>query len=181
MELRIGAQRRFPGVQGRIAVLFMISCIGWPSGVAGQTSDEASPPPWPCRLYGLPDTVEDGWKRSATFRQKCDELARTKAVVLLQWGSMDSQSQALTRMDVSKTGVLARVTVPPVSNAVALIAHELQHVLEKSRGLDFKAEAKRPGSGVWLAFGGFETQAAVDVGARVMKELLESSGASRRR
>ena len=84
-------------------------------------------------------------------------------------------------MDVSETGVLARVMVPPVSNAVALIAHELQHVLERSRGLDFKAEAKRPGSGVWRAAGGFETQAALDVGARVMKELRESPRASGRR
>jgi hypothetical protein len=127
----------------------------------------------------LPTTVEDGWKRSATFRQKCHELSGTKAVVLLQWGSMDSQSRALTRMEVSDTGVLARVTVPPVSNAVALIAHEMQHVLEKSRGLDFKAEAKRSGSGVWPAYGGYETRAALDVEARVMKELRETPGAVR--
>jgi hypothetical protein len=180
MEFFLGAPRPVVRAALRIAALFVISCIAWPSAGAGQTSDQHSQPPWPCRVYGLPLVVEDGWKRSATFRQKCEELAGTKAVVLLQWGSMDSQSQALTRMDVSKTGVLARVTVPPVSNAIALIAHELQHVLEKSRGLDFRAEAKRSGSGVWVAFGGFETQAALDVGARVMKELLESSASTRR-
>lgn len=162
-----------------IAVLFVVSCIGW-SSAGAQTSNEKSQPPWPCRVYGLPLVVEDGWKRSATFREKCEELAAKKAVVLLEWGSMDAQSQALTRMDVSETGVLARVKVPPVSNAAALIAHELQHVLEKSLGLDFKAESKRSGSGVWRAFGGFETQAALDVGARVTKELLETAPASRR-
>jgi len=161
------------------AVFFLVSCIGWAS-VGAQTSDEKSEPPWPCRLYGLPVVVADGWKRSPTFREICEELAGKRAVVMLEWGSMDSQSQALTRMDVSETGILARVTVPPVWNAVALVAHELQHVLEKTQGLDFKAEAKRSGSGVWRAFGGFETQAALDVGARVMKELRESSRASSR-
>jgi hypothetical protein len=164
----------------RTAAIFVVSCIGYTSaGVAGQASDESARPSWPCRLYGLPGVVEDGWKRSAAFREKCEELAGKKAVVLLEWGSMDSQSRALTRMEVSETGVLARVTVPPVWNAVALVAHELQHVLEKSRGLDFKAEAKRSGSGVWRAFGGFETQAALDVEARVVKELRETPKALR--
>jgi len=158
-----------------IAAFFVVSCIGYTSaGVAGQTSNESAQPLWPCRVYGLPVVVEDGWKRSATFREKCEELASKKAVVLLDWGSMDSQSRALNRMEVSETGVLARVTVPPVWNAVALVAHELQHVLEKSRGLDFKAEVKRSGSGVWRAFSGYETQAAIDVEARVVKELRET-------
>ena len=165
-----------------IVAFFVVSCIGYTSaGAARQTPDENAGPRWPCRVYGLPRVVEDGWKRSATFREKCEELAGRKAVVLLEWSSMDSQSKALTRMEVSGTGVLARVAVPPVSNALALIAHELQHVLEKSRGVDFRAEAKRRGSGVWLAFGGYETQAALDVEARVMKELLESTRASPRR
>ena len=163
-----------------IAAFFVVSCIGYTSaGVAGQTSDESARPLWPCRVYGLPDVVEDGWIRSATFREKCEELAGKKAVVLLEWGSMDSQSRALNRMAVSETGVLARVTVPPVWNAVALVAHELQHVLEKSQGLDFKAEAKRSGSGVWRASGGYETQAALDLEARVLKELRETPRAVR--
>ena len=165
-----------------IVAVFVVSCIGYTSAaVAGQASDERAQPPWPCRVYGLPRVVEDGWKRSAAFRDKCDELAGKKAVVLLEWGSMDSQSRALTRMEVSETGVFARVAVPPVWNAVALVAHELQHVLEKSRGVDFKAEAKRTGSGVWRAFGGYETQAALDVEARVSKELRETPRASRPR
>jgi len=179
MQFCIGAPPRIRGVAVRIVALFVTSCLGWSSGLSAQTSAEQSQPSWPCRLYGLPSVVEDGWERSATFRQKCRELAGRKAVVLLEWGSVESHSQALTRMQVSETGILARVTVPPVSNAVALIAHELQHVLEKSRGLDFGAEAKRPGSGVWLAPGGFETQAALDVGERVMKELRETPKALR--
>jgi hypothetical protein len=159
----------------RIAAFFVVSCIGCTSaGAVGQKSDESGGLRWPCRVYGLPRVVEEGWNRSAAFREKCEELAGKKAVVLLEWGAMDSQSRALTRMEVSETGVLARVSVPPAWNAVALVAHELQHVLEKSRGLDFKAEAKRSGSGVWRASGGYETQAALDVEARVVKELGET-------
>ena len=155
-----------------IAALCVVWSIAGPSaGEAQQAPDESARPSAPCRIYGLERIVEDGLKRSATFRQKCEELAGTKAVVLVAWGSMDSQSQALNSMEVSESGVLARVTVPPVWNAVALIAHEMEHVLEKSRGVDFKAAANRSGSGVWRAFGGYETQAAIDIGKRVAKEL----------
>jgi hypothetical protein len=67
--------------------------------------------------------------------------------------------------------VVAYVAVPPVEEAVGYVAHELQHVLERIRGVDFAAESKRPGSGVWRAVGGYETQAAVDAGRQVWREV----------
>jgi len=57
-------------------------------------------------------------------------------VVTLEWGRMDSQSLALTQIRHEKDGVVvARVAIPPVRDAVELVAHELQHVLEVVRGL----------------------------------------------
>jgi hypothetical protein len=78
-------------------------------------------------------------------------------------------------MGVDEKGVLvARVSVPPVSEALELIAHELEHLLEKASGLDYISEEKRPGSGVWRAFGGFETQRAIDAGRQVRRELRDN-------
>ena len=70
--------------------------------------------------------------------------------------------------------VAASVKLPPLGDAIVLLAHELQHVIEQTRGLDLAAEADRPGSGVWKAFGGYETQAAVDVSRQVIQELRDN-------
>ena len=70
--------------------------------------------------------------------------------------------------------VAAAVGIPPVGETIVLLAHELQHVIEKTRGLDLDAEAKRSGSGVWKAVGGYETQAAIDVTRQVSSELREA-------
>jgi hypothetical protein len=124
--------------------------------------------------------VEDGWMRSATLRRQCDELAAARAVVSLEWGATDSQSHAVTTMNVHDGVVVARARIPPVRDAVVLVAHELQHVLERIRGLDFEAEADRSGSGVWRAFGGYETQAAIDAGRQVARELRDTPRGARR-
>ena len=54
---------------------------------------------------------------------------------------------------------------------IVLMAHELQHVIELTRGLNFPVEAARTGSGVWRTLGGYETQAAVDISRQVANEL----------
>jgi len=60
------------------------------------------------------------------------------------------------------------------ADAVLETAWAGKHVIEKTRGVDVETEAKRPGSGVWRAFGGYETQAAIDVSRRVAQELRET-------
>ena len=136
----------------------------------------------PCRLVVKPTlegVVDDGLERSPTFRRLCDDLAAARAVVALEWGRTDSQSRAISRIDVHDGVVVAVVSIPPVAEAIELVAHELQHVLERTRGLDFEAESKRPGSGVWRAFGGWETQTAIDVGRQVANEVREARRARR--
>jgi len=139
--------------------------------------------PWPCRLVVKPTllgVLEDGWQRLPTLQRQCRELADAGAVVVLQWGPTDPQAQAVTRMRLAEDGVLvAHVSVPPVSDALVLVVHELEHVLERTRGVDFAAESKRHGSGVWQADGGFETQRAIDAGTRARKELREAARAPR--
>lgn len=136
--------------------------------------------PRPCRLVVKPTllgVVDDGLQRSSTLQRLCDALAEAGAVVALQWGATDSHSRALSRMAIRDGVVVAWIYIPPVREAIEHVGHELHHVLEKVRGLDFEAEARRPGSGVWRAFGGFETQAAIDTGRQVAKEVQQSKRA----
>jgi hypothetical protein len=133
---------------------------------------------WPCRLVIKPtllEVVEDGWERSKTLQRQCDELAGARAVVVLEWGkAADSQLRAKAHVELRDGVVVARILIPPGSDAIELVAHELQHVIERVRGLDFKAESKRPGSGVWRAFHGYETTAAIEAGRQVAKELRDA-------
>lgn len=129
---------------------------------------------WPCRLIAAPTVrklIDAAWDRSETVRQQCEDLAAARAVVVVQWGSGDSQTHATTEMAVRDGVVVATIRVPPFGDSIVLLAHELEHVVEKTRGVDFEAEVDRPGARVWRASGGYETQAAVDVSRRVAQEL----------
>lgn len=181
MNCRVRKARRVrrPAVLA-LLIVCLVSSFACASGGSAATPrlPQARVPVWPCRLVVKPTllgVVADGWERSATLRRQCRELALAKAVVELEWGYLDSQSRAITRMGVDAEGVLvARVSVPPVSEALELIVHELEHLLEKTSGLDYAGEAERPGSGVWRAFGGFETQRAIDAGRQLRRELRDN-------
>ena len=136
-------------------------------------------PPWPCRLVVKPTllgVVDESWERSPTFRQQCLELADVSSVVVLEWRkTRDSQSRASARMGTNSAGVVvARVYIPPVGHAIELVAHELEHVLELTRGQNLATESQRRGSGVWQTFDGFESQRAVDIGRQVAREVDQS-------
>jgi hypothetical protein len=127
----------------------------------------------------LREVIENMWDRSATFRQTCHELAEARAVVHFKWDAGAGQSRAKTDMQRRDGVVVAIVSVPTGPDIVELVAHELQHVIENARGLDYKAEADRRGSGVWRTEGRlerYETQAAIDAGRQVAKEVRDTQG-----
>jgi hypothetical protein len=120
--------------------------------------------------------IERGWEASPTLKRQCDDLAAARAVVSVEWDKPNALWHARTRTGTHEGVVVAYVAVPPVGEAVGYVAHELQHVLERIRGLDFEAESRRTGSGVWRAASGdFETQAAIDAGRLVWKEVSGSA------
>jgi hypothetical protein len=173
---------RISASAGRISVALVVLLVVLGSGDAVRAQDDdwrARMPRFPCRLVVKPPllgVIEDGWERSPTLRRQCDDLAQARAVVSLEWDKPNSQWHARTRMGTHDGVVVAYVAVPPVDEAVGYVAHELQHVLERIRGLDFKAESMRPESGVWRAASGdFETQAAIDAGRQVWKEVSGSA------
>ena len=169
------------------AVIVSSSSASASAGEAAQAAEQpAKPSRWACRLIpaaGVRPVVEKGMERSETIRRQCEALAAARAVVVLEWGAMaDSQLHARTAMEVRDGVVVASVKLPPIGDIIVLMAHELQHVIEQTRGLDLRAEAERAGSGVWRSSGNYsETQAAVDVSRRVEEELRAYSRAARRR
>jgi hypothetical protein len=174
------ATRAISIVTGTLTVAVVCALVGNAS-VFSEQQDPAPVrvPPWPCRLVVKPTllgVVEEGWQRSATFRQQCLELADASSVVVLEWRqTRDSQSRASARMGTNSAGVVVgRVYIPPVGHAVELVAHELEHVLERTRGQDLATESRRHGSGVWHAFDGFESQRAIDIGRQVAREVDQS-------
>jgi hypothetical protein len=134
------------------------------------------PPVLPCRLLAhahLRPLVEELWSRSVTFRQQCRRLAGAQAVVLLQGASAgETVWDAESRIGVLGNGrVMARVRVRAGRESVEVIAHELEHVLERIDGVQLPLDALRRGSGTTVAGGAYETRRATDAGRQVAKEV----------
>jgi len=156
-----------------------LAAVGRPAACQDSSVDRitgpavSQPTAWPCQLIvnsELRQFAGLAWDHSATFRDQCRKLAAARAVVIVQPSRETLQAQA--RIDVTRDGsTLARVRVRSGVRAVELIAHELEHVLEHIEGVKFLMEAKRPGSGVSLSGGAFETRRAIDAGRRVDREV----------
>ena len=165
-----------PGASLCVVGIVVSSCLTATlgAGLPGRVN------PWPCRLVVNPPLsgiVEKAWRRSPTLQRQCLDLLATRAVVVLEWGiSKDSLVRASSEMKFSDDGVVvAHVSVPPVRDAMPLVAHELEHVIELAQGVDYAAESKRPGSGIWETHGVFETQRALDAEHEVARELRDKS------
>ena len=134
------------------------------------------PAAMPCRLLAhahLRPLLEQLWSSSVTFRQQCRRLAGAQAVVLLQGASAEETAwDAESRIGVLGNGqVMARVRVRVGRESVEVIAHELEHVLERIDGVKLSLDASRRGSGTTLAGGAYETRRATEAGRRVAKEV----------
>jgi hypothetical protein len=167
--------------------LILISAI-CAAGLASPheaSADEESATGWPCQLQlivtaELRAFVDEAWERSATFREQCRKLATARPVVTVHVASSQELYRADTRMRVFEDGtMLARVRVRPTSAVVELIAHELEHVLERLDGVNLLMESRRSGSGVTVSGGAFETRRAADAGRRVAREVRDASRARR--
>jgi len=169
------------------AALGVFAIIGW-SCLTATLAAQDSPGrvnPWPCPIVVKPTlrgVFEKAYLRSRTLQRQCHDLLAARAVVELEWGiSKDSLVRAHTEMKLTEDGVVvAHISVPPVSEAVQLVAHELEHVIERAQGVDYAAESRRPGSKIWETRGVYETQRAVDAERELARELQDKPGDRRR-
>jgi hypothetical protein len=151
----------------------------------GDPGAEAAPAhtPWPCRLIVSDDLqpfVQRAWDLSAKFRDQCERLAAARAVITLHSTSEGLWEAEATIGRALGSGVLvALVRVRRGRHIVKLIAHELEHVLERVDGIHHLRES-RVGSAVRSLHGGaFETQRALEAGQRVAREVEQAARARR--
>jgi hypothetical protein len=136
----------------------------------------------PCRLLAhahLRPLLDELWSRSITFRQQCRRLAGAHAVVILHGASAaETVWNAESRIGLLEDGrVMAQVRVRVGRESVEVIAHELEHVLERIDGVQLALDALRRGSGTTLAGGAYETRRATDAGRQVAKEVRRAQPA----
>jgi hypothetical protein len=128
----------------------------------------------------LRDVVSHMLRESRTFRAQCKLIGRQPRVqvrIVLEDRPAGVRADAQTNLSHYEFGRLAAlVRVWSRADAAELIAHELEHVIEASEGINYRALALlQPGS-VWTgADGTFETTRAINAGQRAKLDLWRSS------
>jgi Tol biopolymer transport system component len=180
-------------VQSRWVLVALVAITGLGDGIdaGGAGPDPARQGP-PGQGLALPPNLEADpvfhpfldkmLQSSATFRNQCDKLAaaatlRVRAIVEEQ-PQRDLLIRARTEL-TRQAGSLewARVYLPSSPDAIELIAHEVEHILEQLDCVDLAAQA---GNGVVWKSGEqrFETRRAIEVGQRVAREVATAAVAS---
>jgi hypothetical protein len=72
--------------------------------------------------------------------------------------------------------IAATVEIKALLDPVKLIAHEIEHVIEQLDGVDLRAKAALPNTGVRLCDdGAYETTRAIRAGIAVEREFYQSN------
>jgi hypothetical protein len=118
--------------------------------------------------------------RSPTFRRQCRRIAAADGVAIVLRHSLtpESRFRATTRLITTSEGLVAYVNLSGTGghDPVELIAHELEHVIERLDGVDLRRLADLPRTRVHVRDGGaFETLRAQRTGLLVAREVRGAS------
>lgn len=152
-------------------------------------TDPTSLPPNITVGFGLHDVVAQMLRESETFRRQLlliGGLQRVRVQVILEdYPGRARERVARARCDLARYefgGVTARVQVWSREDAIELVAHELEHVIEVAKGANYRALAVIQPGAVWAAPGGtFETARAIQAGLQVEREVRLVNAQLRRR
>lgn len=115
------------------------------------------------------------WENSPTFRAQCQRIAGAPSLtVRVHAYSQRPASLASTQLVHSPAGLVAYVYVERLSRAAELLAHELEHVIERVDGVDVVDVAERAPTMAWRTDGGYETRRAIHAGRTVAREMVET-------
>ncbi len=122
--------------------------------------------------------VDAMWRDSLTFRRQCQRLGVERGLVvklLAQTSHRQSSVRASTEMSRKNgTLTLARIVVFSPTDAVELIAHEIEHIIEQLDGVEFLESASTRTTR--QAGAAYETGRAVEIGRVVAREVRETRG-----
>ncbi|HTU99720.1 MAG TPA: hypothetical protein VMF13_04225 [Luteitalea sp.] len=139
------------------------------SGSAAIAEALAAGAPTPIRR-----AIDEMHRSSATFRRQCLRLAAAQRVhISMHFDPRLTSSSWRARTAINRRDgqvVSARVLLPLSLQAVELIAHELEHILEQIDGVDLPRHVDA--GAVWKdGDGSFESARAIGIGRRVAQEV----------
>lgn len=124
------------------------------------------------------ELVESISDRSPTFQAQLRRLeAEPDLMVYLDIVPRILGARARTRLARREGALVAWIEVARFDDVVELIAHELEHVIERIEGVDFAAGVRASDSGIYaVSTNGttFETTRAARAGVRVAAEVREA-------
>ena len=120
------------------------------------------------------------WQRSDTFRRQCARIAGTRAVqITVHLGVPRNAGRARAATHVARSGgeIRAEIYLPQFDDAIELLAHELEHVIEQLDGVNLREKTRRAGRTASLIHqdGVYETQRAVHTGRTVAQEVKDGA------
>jgi hypothetical protein len=122
--------------------------------------------------------LESMLRYSPTFRRQCLRIASEpdlRVSVSGYLGPRPAAARAFTRFAREQSGKLsADIHFNAFDDAIELIAHEFEHVIEQVDGVDLPSKAAQADSGVHAIDSGgtiFETRRATKVGLKVAQEV----------
>ena len=125
--------------------------------------------------------VEAMLRQSPTFRRQCQRLMDPRLVSLLLRHEILRGARALTEVKPINGRLSAVVRLGHGDDYVELIAHEIEHVIEQLDGVDLRARAELPGTGVSECGpkpSSFETVRAIRAGLKVAQEFRQNGGSA---
>jgi hypothetical protein len=137
----------------------------------------------------LTPVLEQMLGASATFRQQWYRIVNKPQLKvhlrlsILPQGTAATAARArcvLSRYEFG--GMRAEIELRTIDDLAELLAHELEHVLEWTEGINYALLAVAEPASVWMVGNhNFETRRAMDAGARVAREIAISRTTSKLR
>ena len=121
--------------------------------------------------------VESMLRRSPAFRQQCQRLASPRLGDISFRHEVMKGARAVTEVRQVNGRLSAVVRLGLGDNDVELIAHEIEHIIEQLDGVDLRAQAKLPDTGVYSCGSSresFETVRAIRAGLKVAQEFRQN-------
>jgi hypothetical protein len=136
---------------------------------------------------GVRELAEEMWRRSPSFRRQIARLAATPGLqITIRQGMARRPGTSRAETTCHREGgqvARAEMWIPFGTDAVELLAHELEHIIEQLDDVDLPALLNQSGAGVRgaSAAGPFETVRAIAVGRLVAKEMWSRATVMARR
>ena len=164
-----------------ILLVVLSAVFGSPPSASGQM---AQPPPIPGNISvdaKFRSLLETMFARSPTFRRQCARIESERGLavgVRHVPAPLEGGARGITYISRSAGGeIVAEVTFGRLDDAIEIVAHEFEHIIERLDNIDLATKARRAQSGVHAVnlgrFVMFETRRALKVGRQVAEEVRQ--------